>query len=347
MDGTWDHLIRRARLEPAAGREPLYRRLLSQPTYVIHIGPAGRPDVELRSRPNDTFSLWVDQDAAFGGLWVPVFSSAEAVARYVAARGVSAPRGQELYWMAHDAGKVYGLLQAVDCFSGIRLDPGADAGVAVGWPEVNALSEGRVPGEAPFRYELPLTQLRIPRGARVAVAKMDPALTGSEGLQAQFPDAGEPEPEELRYWVALKLGPENEARDETVWAPCRHFSLALRGWLESENAHAGAYADALVRCLMGFEMYGEAEALCDWLSRQDGNEAYAWVFLSAIYGRTGRLDSCAKLCEKGMWKYRKERAFYLNQARAFAQLDDRLAAQEAARRGLAEFPGDAALRRFL
>ncbi|MBI4424858.1 MAG: hypothetical protein HY554_14090, partial [Elusimicrobia bacterium] len=59
------------------------------------------------------------------------------------------------------------------------------------------------------------------------------------------------------------------------------------------------------------------------------------------------LDSCAKLCEKGIWKYGKERAFYLNQARAYAQLDDRVAAQESARRGLAQFPGDSALLRFL
>ncbi len=347
MDGTWEHLIRQARLSPSSGRENLYRQLLSRPTYVIHVGPSGRPDTEIRSMGGTEFSLWADQDPAFGGVWVPVFSSPERVAQYVQARSVEAPAGQELYWMAHEAGKVYDLLETIDCFAGIRLDPGTDNGVTILWPEVNALSEGRVPPEAPFRFELPLSELRLPKEAKISLAPMDLQLTGSDGQQAIFPDVGEPEPEELRSLVALRVGPESEESEDMAWAPCRHFALALKRWLESEKGKAGAYADALVRSLIAFEMYGEAEALCLWLGEQDGNEAFSWIFLSAIYGRTGRLDSCAKLCEKGMHKYKKERAFYLNQARAYAQLDDRMAAQESARRGLAQFPGDAALKRFL
>ncbi|MBI4348662.1 MAG: hypothetical protein HY553_17620 [Elusimicrobia bacterium] len=347
MDGTWEHLIRQARLEPAARRENLYRQLLSKPTYVVHVGPAGRPETEIRSAAGVEFSLWADQDSAFGGVWVPVFSSPEKVAEYVQIRRVEAPAGQELYWMAHEPGRVYDLLESIDCFAGIRLDPCGDGGVSVLWPEVNALSEGRVPPEAPFRFELPLEELHLPRDAKIALAPMDPQLTGNDGQQAFFPEVGEPEPEELRSLVALRVGPESAEQDDVAWAPCRHFALALKSWLESEKGKAGKYADALVRSLIAFEMYGEAEALCLWLSEQDGNEAFAWIFLSAVYGRTGRLDSCAKLCERGMHKYKKERAFYLNQARAYAQLDDRMAAQESARRGLAHFPGDAALLRFL
>lgn len=347
MDETWDHLFRQARLEPAAKREPLYRQLLSKPTYVIHVGPAGRPEMEMRTDPGEEFSLWADQDPAFGGVWIPLFTSPEAVARYVEARRLKAPKGQDFYWMAHEPGRAYGLLESIDCFAGMRLDPGPDSGVSVLWPEVNALSEGRVPPEAPFRFELPVPELHLPKSAKVAISPMDRELTGNKGQQAVFPEIGEPEPEELRALVALRIGPETDDEDEIAWTPCRHFALALKRWLEAERSGSGKYAEALIRSLIGFEMYGEAEALCGWLSEQDGNEAFAWVHLTAIYGRTGRLESCAKLCEKGMGKYRKERAFYLNQARAYAQLDDRLAARESARRGLAHFPGDAALSRFL
>ena len=346
MDETWDHLFRKARLEPAAPRENLYRRLLSRATYLVHVAPAGLPAMERRWKADEEFSIWADQDPDFGGVWVPVFTSPEKVARYIQAREVAAPAGQDLYWMSHEPGRAWGMLETIDCFAGIRLDPGLDGGLAISWPEVNVLSEGRVPCEAPFRYELPMNQLRLPGGARVAFAPMDPELTGSEGLQAVFPDVGRPEPEDLRSLVALNIDPEVADGEDTAWAPCRHLALALKRWVESGRG-ASAYVEALVKCLIAFEMYGEAEAVCNWLGEQEGNEAFAWVFLSAIYGRTGRLDSCAKLCEKGIRRYSKERAFYLNQARAYSQLDDRTAARNSARRGLLQFPNDTVLLRFL
>ena len=346
MDQTWDHLFRQAKLEPAARRESLYRLLLSKTTYVIHVAPAGQPAGELRSKPDDAISVWAHRDPEFGGVWVPVFTSREKLARYVGEREPSAPAGQEFCWMEHEPGRVWGLVESVDCFAGVHLDPAADDGLAVSWPEVNALSEGRVPREGPSRYELPMGRIDLPRGTRVALAPMDPELTGSGGLQAFFPDGGAPEPGDLRSLVALHLGPETADEDDAAWTPCRHFALALKRWVEA-GMDSSRYADALVRCLMAFEMYGEAEALCKWLSRQAGNEAIAWVFLSAIYGRTGRLDSCTKLCERGIRRYARERAFYLNQARAYSQLDDRRAARESARRGLAHFPNDSALLRFL
>jgi len=166
-------------------------------------------------------------------------------------------------------------------------------------------------------------------------------MTGSQVL---FKDGGPIKSEDFRKLVCLRLG---EGRDDVAWTPCRHFTGVLRKWLKKDPSTWGILVDVLLRSEMAFEMYGEAEALCEWLQAQDTNEAYAWVFLSAIYGRTGRLQSCAELCEKGIWKYSKERAFYLNQARAFAQLDDRAGAQEAARRGLALFPEDQALGRFI
>ncbi|MBI5201777.1 MAG: hypothetical protein HY925_09355, partial [Elusimicrobia bacterium] len=204
MDGTWEHLIRQARLSPATSRESLYRQLLSRPTYVVHVGPAGRPETEIRSLGGSEFSLWADQDSAFGGVWVPVFSSPERVAQYVQARAVEAPEGMELYWMAHEPGKVYDLLETIDCFAGIRLDPVTDNGVSILWSEVNALSEGRVPNDAPFRFELPLSELRLPREARISLAPGDLQLTGSGEQQAIFPEVGEPEPEDLRALVALR-----------------------------------------------------------------------------------------------------------------------------------------------
>ena len=48
-----------------------------------------------------------------------------------------------------------------------------------------------------------------PPFARVAFSPMDPELTGSDGVQAFFPDAGRPEPEDLRFLVALNVDPQD------------------------------------------------------------------------------------------------------------------------------------------
>ncbi len=333
-------LIQEAIGRPAASREALYRRLLENPTQLLYIDAPGRPE-SLGPTPRN-FSVWAHADPLFGGVWVPVFTSRESVASFVDLQELEPGEDREFYWMEHEAGKVYSLLQTVDRFAGILLEPRGGPGLAVGWPEVNALSEGRLPGEAPFLYDLPRAEFRLPSEAKVRVAEMDEELTGLGGRQALFSDV-ECRPEDFRSLVGLRLelGP---GPAETVWTPCRHFAAALSGWTKRRPTADSMHF--LLRCLSAFEMYGDAEALCERLADQ-GEEVFAWLELSSIYQRTGRPDCCAQLCEKGISKYSKEKGFYLLQARAYAQLDDRAAAQQSARRGLKQFPGDAALLRFL
>ena len=84
-------------------------------------------------------------------------------------------------------------------------------------------------------------------------------------------------------------------------------------------------------------MYGEAEALCEWLSHK-GNEAYAWVCQAAIFGKTGRLVDCVSLCRRGATKYPEEKSFRINGARALAELKNPSEALAFIAEGLQKFP---------
>ena len=111
---------------------------------------------------------------------------------------------------------------------------------------------------------------------------------------------------------------------------------------QDAGAKGDRYLEDVFAALMGFEMYGEAEALCEWLIDR-GHEAYAWLGLSAVYGRSGRLDECAQLCGRAAAKYPGERAFHVNGIRALMGLGR---VEDAARRAaaaIALFPADEVL----
>ena len=127
-----------------------------------------------------------------------------------------------------------------------------------------------------------------------------------------MPAAGKFAPEDMRRLVRLPLG------EKHAWMPVRHFLQMMRH-LQTLGGEGARYLEALFASLLAFEMYGEAEALCEWFEHH-GHEAYAWVGLSAIYGRCGRTDECAELCVRALAKYPEERSFHINGIRALATL---------------------------
>jgi tetratricopeptide (TPR) repeat protein len=147
-----------------------------------------------------------------------------------------------------------------------------------------------------------------------------------------MPDAGRFAPEDLRRLVRLPLGVQH------AWVPVRHFLQILRR-LKAIDGAGDRYLEDLFASLLAFEMYGEAEALCEWFVHR-GHEAYAWVGLSAIYGRCGRMDECAALCRRAIFKYPEERSFHVNGIRALAALGRTEEAARCAAAAVARFPQD-------
>jgi tetratricopeptide (TPR) repeat protein len=150
-----------------------------------------------------------------------------------------------------------------------------------------------------------------------------------------MPDAGRFAPEDLRRLVRLPLGVQH------AWVPVRHFLQILRR-LKAIDGAGDRYLEDLLASLLAFEMYGEAEALCEWFVHR-GHEAYAWVGLSAIYGRCGRMEECADLCLRALVKYPEERSFHINGIRALAALGRLEDAARYAAAAVLRFPGDGVL----
>jgi tetratricopeptide (TPR) repeat protein len=123
--------------------------------------------------------------------------------------------------------------------------------------------------------------------------------------------------------------------------PVRHFLQMMRR-LQALSGEGARYLEDLFAALLAFEMYGEAEALCEWFEHH-GHEAYAWVGLSAIYGRCGRMDECADLCIRALAKYPEERAFHVNGIRALAATGRAEEAANCAEAAVRRFPGDEVL----
>ena len=237
--------------------------------------------------------------------------------------------------MGHLPGQVFNLLRGVRRFAGIRLflDPGMS--VSIPWTEVRALSEGKIVDEGPKRYELPLERLVIPAGVRLSFGKMKPWAGEEKPVLLLMPAAGKFSPEDLRRLVRLPLG------EKHAWMPVRHFLQMMRR-LQTLGGEGARYLEDLFASLLSFEMYGEAEALCEWFEHR-GHEAYAWVGLSAIYGRCGRMDECAELCVRALAKYPEERSFHINGIRALAALGRAEEAASYAAAAMRRFPGDAVL----
>jgi len=112
--------------------------------------------------------------------------------------------------------------------------------------------------------------------------------------------------------------------------------------LQALGGEGARYLEDLFSSLLSFEMYGEAEALCEWFERR-GHEAYAWVGLSAIYGRCGRMDECAELCVRGLAKYPDERSFHVNGIRALTAVGRTEEASRYAAQAVRRFPDDEVL----
>ncbi len=328
-----EHLIRRASLNPRSPRAALYKELLRSETYLLTVdSPLEDGEVKRVTKSAASFPVWADKDPELGGVWVPVFPARDRVCDFVAARRLKTPRSKEFLWMGHMPGQVFGLLRGVPRFAGIKLflDPGVF--VTVSWVEVRALAEGKISDESPRRYELPLERLVIPAGARLSFGKLKPWAGEEKPVLMLMPDAGRFAPEDLRRLVRLPLG------EKHAWMPVRHFLQMLRR-LQALGGENARYLEDLFASLLAFEMYGEAEALCEWFEHR-GHQAYAWVGLSAIYGRCGRMDECAELCVRGLAKYPEERSFHVNGIRALAAVGRAEEASRYAVEAVRRFPGD-------
>lgn len=329
-----EHLIRRAADHPRFPRAALYRELLRSETFLLTLdAPLPRGEVARISHANESFPVWADKDPEMGGVWVPVFSSRGAVGEYVAAKKLRAPRGKEFLWMGHQPGKVFVLLRGVRCFAGTRLHLDGTCSVSVPWSDIKELSEGRIPADIPETYDLPIAKLSFPPGVRLVFGKVNAGPRDPQGKLLCLPQAGHFRPDDIRKLVKLSLG------EETAWMACRHFLQVLRFIRDSADGDKGVFLKDLLASLMGFQMYGEAETLCEHLARH-GHEAYAWGVLAAVYGREGRLAECATLCRRGADKYPAEKIFVLNGARAMAGLGRNDEARTMVSEGLGRFPGD-------
>jgi len=328
-----EHLLRRAALDPRAPRAPLYKELLRSETYLLTVDePIAENETRRVTRADASFPVWADKDSQLGGVWVPLFPARDRVREFVTARGLRSPKGKEFLWMGHMPGQVFGLLRGIARFAGLKFCLDRDTFVEFSWAEVRELSEGRIPAEAPVLHELPMDRLVIPAGARLSFGRLKPWEGEAAPILLTMPSAGKFRPEDIRRLVRLPLGEGRHA-----WTPCRHFVQILHRQREAGTERS---LEALLASLLAFEMYGEAEAFCDWLSVR-GQEAYAWMALSAVYGRAGRLDDCVELCYRAVLRYPGERAFHLNGLRALVALGRRDEAVRLIEAALRLFPGDA------
>jgi tetratricopeptide (TPR) repeat protein len=335
MVETLEHFIRQAADHPRHGRAHLYKELLRSETYLLTLDEPIKEEQTTRvSKANDTFPIWADKDAELGGVWVPVFPSRDSVASFVTTRRLKAPRGKEFLWMGHKPGAVFGMLKAVKCFAGIRLHLSSESHVSLGWSEVKTLAEGQVPEDAPELYEMPLAKLSLPMGMRLLFGKIDAGPQDHRAKLMCLPEAGHFTPDDARRLVRLPMssGP--------VWMPCRHFLQILKFLGASTDDAPDGHIEDLLLSMIGFQMYGEAEALAEWLLKEK-DEPCAWTALGAIYARTGRFEDLALFCRRALARHPEEKAFALTGAKALAKLGRYGDARHMLEAALERFPGDA------
>lgn len=331
-----EHTIRQAAESPRHSRRPLYKELLRSETFLLTVGvPLDRDRVLRLGTGNDTFSVWADRDVELGGVWVPIFPARDSVTDFVTSGKLKAPAGQELLWMEHEPGQAFSLLRSVECFAGVRLYLDRNHQLALSWSQVKLLSQGIIPADTPEIYELPLDHLDLPEGQRLAFGRVDAG--GREGRLLCLPEAGHFRIEDTSKLVRINLGGEG-----SVLVACRHFLQILRYLRGRTHGDAGRYVEDLLRSLETFQMYGEAESLCEWLAHK-GNEAYAWIHLAAIYGKEGKLNQCAALCRRGRAKYPEQKSFPINEARALVALHREDEARGVVETALELFPEEPAL----
>ncbi|OGR60061.1 MAG: hypothetical protein A2X36_06445 [Elusimicrobia bacterium GWA2_69_24] len=349
MGAEIEEVILEAYSKPLASRRPLFRGILGAPTYLLRVGSEELADDDVRvlagagaEERTSSLAVWAEGDALLGGVWVPVFTSEEKASTYVAARGLRHPPGKQLQWVRHEPGQVYGLLETIPCFAGVYLNPEKDGGVRLEWLEVNALSESRVPPEAPLLRSLPDEECALPEGIRCRVGHLDRKVFGFDGRQVIFPEFGNLELQDFRSLVQLRL-----EDGDSAWAPCRHFAAVLRRLLERCRERASDCEDLFLQSLILFEMYGEAEAACSRLAVTPERRSYALDNLALVFRRSGRIENCVDVCRHGLREFPAEAPLYRNLVLALAQLEDLEGARKAARQGLGHFPDDATLQRFV
>ncbi|OIO07715.1 MAG: hypothetical protein AUJ52_09675 [Elusimicrobia bacterium CG1_02_63_36] len=334
MGGNLSTQIRAAAEDALAPRSGLYEALLSSPTYLLHV-PGSRGEGSRQSLEPADLNLWAEPDTELGGIWIPVFSTPEAAARYAG----TLESEEELIWVGQKPGGVYGLLSAIPRLAGARLDPPGQDVPGLEWEEVRALARGRVPPEGPRLYELPDGPYRMPDGLRGRFGHVSPERVGFDGRQVVFPDEAPLALEDFRRWVRLTLDDGEEA-----WTPCRHFAALLRR--QADRDRDFALESVLLAALAAFEMYGDAEALCARLVVEPGRAGFALGELAGIYRRSGRLECALRVCREALCDHPGEAALHRNLALALAEMEDFPAAREAARLGLLRFPADPTLRRL-
>ena len=310
----------------------MYAELLRSQTYLLTIDdPISESEIQRVTKADASFPVWADKDSQLGGVWVPLFPARDRVREFVAWRGLRAPKGKEFLWMGHMPGQVFGLLCGIQRFAGLKFHLDRDTFVEFSWAEVRELSQGRIPREAPVLHELPMDRLVIPAGARLSFGRLKPWEGEATPVLLTMPSAGKFRPEDIRRLVRLPL---DEGRH--AWTPCRHFVQILHSQRLAGSQRA---LESLLTSLLAFEMYGEAEAFCEWLAAR-GRESYAWVALSAVYGRAGRLEDCVELCRRAVLRYPAVRAFHINGLRALVALGRRNEAVFLIETALRLFPGD-------
>lgn len=335
MVETIEHLIEQVAVHPKHSRSALFKQLLHSETYILNIGVPLRQNVARISRSEESFDIWADKDAETGGVWVPVFVARDTLSQYVSSKDLQAPAGKEFLWMELAAGQVFSLLRGVGCFAGLSLYLDPQRSIPLSWSDVKSLAEGRIPHDDPKVYESPIKRLVLPAGIKLTFGHL--SLGGANGKLLYLPEAGHFKSEDIRKLVQLDLGSQG-----TVWIACRHFLQMIRHFKGNLGSPVGNYFELLLESMVRFEMYGEAEALCEWLS-QKGYESFSWVSLAAIYGKTSRFEECVTLCRRGFEKYREETAFLYNEVMALTGLGRGADALERLNWALERFPQDAKL----
>jgi hypothetical protein len=273
-----EHLIEQVALHPKRARVDLYRELMNTETYLLTLDKPLPCDPVMRmTGARSDFSVWADQDPEMGGVWVPIFPVREAVGSFVAERHLEPPRGLEFLWMGHEPGVVFGLLRGVPCFAGLRLYLDGKVSVEIPWPEVRALAEGKLPSDGPQIYELSEPRLVLPRSAKILMGHAP--IGGKIENLLVLPEAGHFKSADMRRLVRLNFD------GHSALMPCRHFLQALRFSHAEED---DSYSDDMLRALLSFEMYGEAEALCDWLTSADKAGPFVAEACELIAQKTGR-----------------------------------------------------------
>lgn len=340
MSDELGRLVREAVRDPLADRGELFSAMLRVPTFLLQAGDEEPRGIETRSyRGGEDFSIWADPDPGWGSLWVPMFSSPERVAEFVERLEPGAGGGRFFQWASHLPNEIYGSLQGTPRFAGIRLDPTVQGGLRIDWPEVESLSGGRLPPPGPALHRGDGADYRVPEGTRCALSRGTKPIDGCDARQIIFPDT-----EGLILEDFRRLAEVDSSGTGKAWTPCRHFAAMLRGRAGAGDAGG---VRSLVRCLVDFELFGEAEGYCAGLAGDPERSAYAAGALSTILLRTGQLERCIEVCRRGIEEHPEERPLYLNWARAHAQTEDLEAARDVARRGMARFPEDPGLRKFL